>query len=355
MDILESAYLMDFAVLLRQQKERSVFVMKAKYFISFLLCIILVLGINTSLLAGVERVSLGVGTPGGVWYMIGAGMSKVINTYVANVNCAPVSPAGIAENPKNVSKGTFTMALVTNDSTYFAMRGQREYKEKYPNIRSMLALSVGVIGSIVFTDSGINSFYDFKGKRLGCPSATSLEQQKAFFKVYGMDARKDIKIKILTYAEQITAIKDGHIDIAWMGSFPRNARLDEIRMKKPIKFISMESDKRAEFDKSNPYWKTSMIPAGTYAWQKEDCWGPSWYGSLSANKDVDEKLIYNITKAIFEHHDELAEIHPGLKKVTFEQTKKFLERGLFIAPFHPGAAKYIQERGVKIPAKFLVE
>jgi TRAP transporter TAXI family solute receptor len=340
---------------MKAEKERRISLMKTKHLISLFLCVTIVLGFTASSSAEVKRISLGVGTPGAVWYMIGAGMSKVINKYLPNVNCVPVSPAGIAENPKNVSTGTFTMALVTNDSTYFAMRGEREYKEKYPNIRSMLALSVGVIASIVYTDSGINSFYDFKGKRLGCPSATSLEQQKAFFKVYGMDAMKDIKIRILTYAEEITAIKDGHIDIAWMGSFPRNARLDEIRMKKPVKFICMEPDKRAKFDKANPFWKTSLIPAGTYAWQKEDCWGPSWYGTLSANKDVDEKLIYDVTKVLFEHHDELAEIHPGLKDVTFEQTKKFLERDLFMAPFHPGAAKYIQERGVKIPAKLLTQ
>lgn len=316
------------------------------------LSLILILGLSTPALGKVQRISLGVGTHGGVWYMIGAGMSKVINKYLPDVNCAPVSPAGIVENPKNVSKGILTMALMTNDSTYFAMRGGREYKEKYPNIKSMLALSRGTMGIIVFADSDIHSIYDIKGKKMGCPSATTYEQLKALFQVHGMDI-KDVKIRILSYSDQIGALKDGHIDVADIGSYPRNARIDELIMKKPVRFIN--PDKRAEFDKAYSYWTMSEISPGTYKGQNKVCWGPSWYGTLSANKDVDEELIYKVVKVIFEHHDELAEIHPGLKNVTFEQTKKFIKEGLFVAPFHPGAIKYLKEKGVKIPTKLIAE
>jgi hypothetical protein len=324
--------------------------MKSKF--SVILSLILILGLSTPVFGKVNRITIGVGTHGGVWYMMGAGMSKIINKYVANVNCIPVTPAGITENPKLLSSGEFTIGLATNDTVYFAMRGGREYKKKYPNITSMLAISRAVMGILVFADSPVNSIYDIKGKKMGCPSASSLQMLKGLFKVHGIDP-KDVKFRILSYKDQVSNLKDRNIDVAYLCTNPRNALIDQLTLRKRVRFISMEPDKRAQWYEAYPYWAAGDCPPGRYKGQKEAVWGPAWYGALCAHKDVDEQLIYDIEKALFEHHDELAEIHPALKAVTLEHTKKYIKEGLLIAPFHPGAVKYLKERGVLIPKKLL--
>jgi TRAP transporter TAXI family solute receptor len=326
--------------------------MKVKYLI--ILGLTLVLGLHTTTFGQVQRITIGVGTHGGVWYMMGAGMSKIINEYVTNVNCVPVTPAGITENPKLISSGEFTIGLATNDTVYFAMRGEREYKQKYPNITSMLALSRAVMGITLLADSPINSISDIKGKRMGCPSASSLEMLQDLFRIHGIDP-KDINFRILSYKDQVDALKDGHIDVAYLATNPKNTLIEELTLRKGVKFISMAPDRQAEWNRTYPYWAAGDAPAGMYKGQKDAVWGPAWYGALCAHKQADEKLIYNIEKVIFEHHDELAKIHPALKEVSFEQTKKYVEEGLFIAPFHPGAVKYLKEKGIQIPKKFLTE
>jgi len=315
---------------------------------------ILIFVLCTSAFGEAQRITIGVGTHGGVWYMMGAGMSKIINKYVPNINCVPVTPAGITENPKLISTGEFTIGLATNDTTYFALRGEREYKEKYPNVTSILAISRAVMGITLLADSPVNSILDIKGKKMGCPSASSLQMLKALVGIHGMDP-KNVEFRILSYKDQVSALKDGHIDIAYLATNPRNTLIDELTIRKGVKFVSIAPEKRKEWNKNYPYWAMGDCPPGMYKGQKETVWGPAWYGALCANKQADDKLIYNIIKTIFEHHDELAEIHPALKEVTFEQTKKYIEEELFIAPFHPGAVRYLEERKVQIPKKYLLE
>ena len=52
------------------------------------------------------------------------------------------------------------------------------------------------------------------------------------------------------------------------------------------------------------------------------------------------EFIYKITKALFEHRDELVDIHPVIKEMTLQNAKDTVA-----FPFHPGAEKYFKEKG----------
>ena len=56
---------------------------------------------------------------------------------------------------------------------------------------------------------------------------------------------------------------------------------------------------------------------------------------------MDENLVYEITKALFEHQTELAAIHPEAVNLSLEYAVKESP-----APFHPGAIRYYKEKHV---------
>jgi TRAP transporter TAXI family solute receptor len=62
---------------------------------------------------------------------------------------------------------------------------------------------------------------------------------------------------------------------------------------------------------------------------------------LVVHADMDEKLAYDITKAIFERRAELVAIHPEAANLSLESAVKDSP-----AAFHPGAIRYYKEQHV---------
>lgn len=56
---------------------------------------------------------------------------------------------------------------------------------------------------------------------------------------------------------------------------------------------------------------------------------------------MSEQLAYDILNAVFDHKNELDQIHAQFKKITLENGAK----GMSI-PWHPGSVKFFREKGV---------
>ena len=61
---------------------------------------------------------------------------------------------------------------------------------------------------------------------------------------------------------------------------------------------------------------------------------------LVAHAEMTDELAYQITQALFEHHDELAAVHPEAAKLSIDTAVT----GSTV-PFHPGAIRYYEEQG----------
>jgi TRAP-type uncharacterized transport system substrate-binding protein len=61
------------------------------------------------------------------------------------------------------------------------------------------------------------------------------------------------------------------------------------------------------------------------------------------NEKMDEKLVHDVVKAIFEHKDDLAAVHSEAKNLDLA---KQYEIGSPV-PFHPGAERYFKEKGLQ--------
>ena len=66
---------------------------------------------------------------------------------------------------------------------------------------------------------------------------------------------------------------------------------------------------------------------------------------LICDGDLEDNLVYKITKALWENVSDLHKVHPKAALITLDTALQ----GLSI-PLHPGAAKYYSEQGVEVPA-----
>jgi TRAP transporter TAXI family solute receptor len=292
-----------------------------------------------------ENVVIVSGNSAGTYYYIAAGQSKILGEYIKDLNFTTESTTGApTENMVYVARKINTLGIVTADGMYNALNGikDRGFKKPLENLTAIQAGHKLVLYIATLSGNNINTISDLKGKKVGIPMLgnTAYYQTMAILEQYGIDS-SHIKTYPMTYSEQTDAVKDGILDAMIIaGGIPVAGYMD-LSTTKNAKLLSIDPEKIDQITKAYPYWSIGKIPAGTYKGQNEDVNVILADILIVCNSELDDEIVYKITKALNEHTDELAEIHSSGKYWSLETTKPIIEKG--VVPFHPGAMKYYKE------------
>jgi hypothetical protein len=189
------------------------------------------------------------------------------------------------------------------------------------------------------TDSNIKELPDAKGKRL-----FYLERSysinafiDALLGAYGM-TRDDLKmVGIGSHSEGKSALIEGKTDLYFYTLTPW---LEEVVRVKPLYGVNIPPEISKKIGEKAPGVSPGEWKAGQYG-AKETTNQADWLFSLFVREGLDDDLVYDILKTIYDHHDELAQTHRYFKLWT-------LERGpLGISTeAHPGAVKFWKDKGL---------
>jgi TRAP transporter TAXI family solute receptor len=163
---------------------------------------------------------------------------------------------------------------------------------------------------------------------------------------YGIDQSKDIKRERLSVAESVGALKDGKIDaFFWVGGVPTAAVSDLASTPgKKIKLIDHGDSAEKMRAKYGPLYVKNQILANAYPGETRATTNVDVWNLLVVPEKADEKLIYEITRTLFEKKDELVKVH---KDAAFLDLANQATGGSPI-PFHPGAVRYFKEKGINV-------
>jgi hypothetical protein len=299
-----------------------------------------------TVIAAKNLVPMGTGASGGYYFVLGAAISKVLNQYGRDLNVIPQSVQGSAESTKLVNSGELRLGLAVVDALHFAVRGEREFDRRYTDVRLVVPLPYVTMAGVMLKDSPIKNIGDLKGRSVAANSKTTEAVNVALLNEYGLGP-DDYKRRILNYTEQASALKDGNLDVAVMPAWPRSATILELANSRPIRFLIIDQEHLKAFDAKYPYWTAVAVPAGTYPGQDREILAPGLFGYVITNKSADEQLVYEITKAILEHAEEIGKIHPSGKDMTLDLVKLYVQKKVMPTAFHPGAVRYLTEHGVR--------
>lgn len=317
-------------------------------------CIVALLVMATIVLAGMgtgqeaaaaeKRLIIATASTGGTWYPLGGGVANLITKYIPNTSASAKPSGASVENIRNVGTGRVDLALSQPDAAYFAYKGEGDFKGQKPweNIRGVFATYPIDAYFYSVDGTGIKTLADLKGKKVAVGAAGSGTEifNRMTLEMYGINYG-NIDEQFLSAPEATQALKDGttHAAMYLLGT-PAPTIMDLVTQRK-TNFLSMEPDKIQTFCKKYPFYAPSNIKAGTYKDQKTDFTTVQYYGIFICNKDMDEKLVYDILKAVFDHKAELAQIHVAFKDIKLETATKSIA-----IPLHPGAERFFKERGV---------
>lgn len=276
---------------------------------------------------------------GGTYYPMSVGMSKIINKYVPDVKITIEVTGGGVANSRLVGAGDNDFGISNSNSCYFAIKGQKPFKKAY-KMYSIAYLYPSSLHTVVMAKSPVKSFQDFKGKRIaiGPAGGGTINTFRDLIPFYGFQ-EKDFKLSFISFSDGVKALKDGNADINMVIAGAPAGAAKELAETADVRFVSVEDDKLKQLMGKYDYYVRSELPKTMFNTSEDIV--TIGLGNLWIVRDnMPEETVYQMTKAVFEHLDELGKAHPQGKNVSIKTATSVS------IPLHPGAIKYYKEKGV---------
>ena len=231
---------------------------------------------------------------------------------------------------------------------------KKDAPEVAKKIRYIFSYPAGLTHFLVYENSGIRSFKDFKGKKifLGPPAGGATWEAKVQIKAgSGYEAGKDYQGVILNWGEGIQAMKDKKIDVLVRPIQLGSALIEQFGLTNTFRLITLpekalKSKAIGELLNEPDYMLTEVQP-NSYRGQKntKPVTQLGYYLFVGTQSMVPEDVVYKATKMFWENLKEVQ-----ATAVFMEDLNKNTAFSAVNGPLHIGAYKYYKEAGFNIPA-----
>jgi TRAP transporter TAXI family solute receptor len=300
------------------------------------------------LTAQAQNLSIATGGTGGVYYPLGGGMAAVLSKYVPGMQATAEVTGGSVANLQLIGTGKPYLGMTMADATLDAYKGQDKFTGKPVPVRTLMIMYPNRMHVVSIEGTGVTKMSDLKGKRVSTGSGGSATEVMAFrvIEAAGLDKDKDMRRERLGVAESVSALKDRKIDaFFWVGGLPTAAVTDlastpgvKIRMIDHADLVPAMNKKYGNL------YVQDVIHKDMYRGMDADNKQATVMNLLVTHQNMDDKTAYNIVKAVFDHRQELINVHKEAENFKLENQKAEASP----IPWHPGAVKYFAEKGIKI-------
>ena len=295
-----------------------------------------------SALAATTYVGISTGGTSGTYFPLGGDIAALWMNNLKNLDVTATASGGSKDNILQIDRQEAEMGTVQNDVMYYAAQGDEVFfdGEVIDSFRTVGSLYPELIQIVVGADSGIDTIADLKGLNVGVGAVNSGVYFNAVqvLETAGLTI-DDIKPHYLSFAESATSFQNQQIDAFFITSGLPNTAIVEVANKRDVQLLGLDEEAMAALMAKYPFYTPVVVEAGTYNGMTKTVTTPAVAAVLICSKDMDEQLVYDMTKVLYEQTDELS--HAKKVEISAESAVKGIP-----VPFHPGAERYFVEKGL---------
>lgn len=304
--------------------------------------------------SGYRYFSIATASTGGTYYPIGVGMGNLWTEKLIDqgIRATGQSSAGSVENIDLLQKEEAQLAILQALIGDQAYNGSGIYEGRtYRDLRSITMLWPNV-EHFVLLKSRIKTgtIADIKGNSFSVgPKASGTEQSTlALMKGIGLTTA-DISPEYLGYDDTISAIRDGRLEGGSLpAGTPVTAITDMYASGVRADVLDVTDEQLEEINRHYNVFFRFDIPKGTYPRKSEEIHTIAQSNFLAADKNLEEDMVYLLTKTLYENLDVMYEVHNSARAMSLENALE----GISI-PLHIGAYRYYKEQGLEIPKELI--
>ena len=295
-------------------------------------------------IASLQRLLMVTGGDAGTYYSLGGVLANVLTANVNNLEVTATTSGASAANARSLNNGEAELAILQNDVLGYAYSGTDSMAEDgaMPKLRAIAGMYPEVIQLVALKSSNITSIQDLKGKRVCVGDAGSGSEVNAqqILAAAGL-SYDDFDVQYLSFSDASTAMQNGTVDAAFATSALPNTAIVELANTTDIVVVPIGGETADALIAQYPFYARTTIGADVYGDAEAE--SVAIIATLACTEDMDEEVAYQITKALFEHQDELAAGHARGNDLDINKVAD----GITV-PFHPGALRYYEEQGITI-------
>lgn len=259
-----------------------------------------------------------------------------------------IASNGSVANINGIAGGSIESGFSQSDVAYWAYTGTGVFEGQaaVEGLRSIANLYPESIHIVARGDSGIESVYDLKGKKVSLdePGSGTLVDARLILAAYGI-GEDDIEAEYLKPNQAADLMRDGNMDaFFFVGGFPAGA-IAELATSRSIKLVPIVGDEAEGVIEEYGFFAKDLVPGGTYEGIGEDVSTLAVGAQWVTGADQPDDLIYEITKAMWNANTR-ALLDSGHAKGRQIRLETALD-GIGV-PLHPGAARYYREAGLDV-------
>ena len=273
-------------------------------------------------------------------YALAVAMTKAIKSELPNANVSMIETGASVDNIRRMTKKEIDFGLVMADTSLQAMNGTGPFKDKaVPDMAVLYVHDASGLQFCVRVDTNVNNLKDLEGKKFsaGIRGSGAELLTREMFNVLGIhpqwvpgsisDATEGVQNRTLAgYAKY------------GVGPHGLDATMRELLTSTKMKFVGLTEEQQQAIAAKVHGVDFTTIPADTIPGEPAAL-SPMVYGTYSTRLSVmDDATAYAITKASYEHRQDLIDVFPHLKDFDFKKAALATEKiGLKL---HPGAKKF---------------
>jgi uncharacterized protein len=290
-----------------------------------------------------EFISVLTGGTSGVYYPLGVALSQIYSKSLPDAKSSVQATKASAENLNLLQAGRGEIAFTLGDALSDAWKGNEEagFKTPLKKLRGVAGIYSNYIQIVASADSGIKTLADLKGKRVavGAPKSGTEINARAILRGAGMSYKDLGKVEYLPFGESVELMKNRQLDATLISAGLGVSAIRDLATAVKIVIVPVPADVIAKI--GDPAYLAGTIPGNTYEGQPQAVPTVAIENFLVTHEGVPTETVYKMTKAMYEHLDQLVAAHAAAKAIKREDGPKNMP-----IPLHPGAEKYYREVGL---------
>lgn len=285
-----------------------------------------------------SRIRLHTGPHGGGFFPLGEQIVGAIGGRIAGVRIENVSSPGAVSNVQALQDGEAELGFTFADVAYIAYSGQLTADARpFERLRAIAVLQVTPIVLAARADLPIHGPADLRGRSVGLGpsgSGTALTA-RLILKAFGLDPSA-LRLETIGFQEAATRLVDGTLDAMFDNAINQSDSLQRA-IEGGARLVPIEGPSVDGLRHEYPFLKLTAISRAMYPGIPRPVHTIGVDGVLICRSDLDERLVYNLTKQLFLSLEALSE-RGALRSMTVDQASATP------IPLHDGAARYYRER-----------
>ena len=281
-----------------------------------------------------RTVRLSTGPAGGGFMPLGNQLVNVFRQRTNTIEVVAVHSAGAVANITALQRGTAELGFTFADVAYLTYSGKlAPDRPPFDQFRGIAVLQVTPIALVARPGLSIRSPADLRGRRVGLGPEGSGTAVTAglILHAFGL-TEKDVQMETSGFQEAATLMLSGKLDAMFDNAISRSESLERVTAV-GARFVPIEGPATDRLRRDYPFLTAMAMP--------RDLYGSSVHtigvdGLLVCRSDLDETLVYELTKQLFQSLRSLS--RGALRLMDVEQAPATP------IPLHPGAARYYRER-----------